>query len=60
MNKYLTLVLLLASTPAFAHVGHAHIHEHGIAHHMLGTEQWLLGLSLVLVAGLVYWLRPRW
>ncbi len=57
MKKYSTLVLLLASAPAFAHVGHAHGPEHGILHHFAGAEQWLLGLTLLLAVA--YWRRAR-
>ena len=60
MKKILTLALLLAAGPAFAHVGHAPTSEHGILHHLLGTDQMVMGIALVLVAGLAYWLRPRW
>ena len=60
MKKILSLALMLSSLPAFAHVGHAHTDEHGILHHLLGTDQMVMGIAIVLVAGLAYWLRPRW
>lgn len=60
MKQTLAFVLSLATMPAFAHVGHAHTSEHGILHHLLGTDQMVMGIALVLVAGLAYWLRPRW
>ncbi|SEJ59092.1 hypothetical protein SAMN05216201_111127 [Pseudomonas linyingensis] len=60
MKKILSLALMLSSLPAFAHVGHAHTSEHGILHHLLGTDQMVMGIAIVLVAGLAYWLRPRW
>lgn len=60
MKKTLAVVLSLAAMPAFAHVGHQHTSEHGLLHHMLGTDQVLMGLAVALVAGLAYWLRPRW